>query len=244
MNLNRALTAIADSDADIKQDYHKNKLAFENEIKKVNKKIVAYDSKKEEKFYEVYKGYERADEIKMKRDLSFDRIGNDTMNAGDSSSKAAYSSIGGSRLGTSLKRRRPTAMKEQDTSSRASGMGSKSVNQVGRSNAHKKGEESWINNEIDYIGRIDLVERAQHQTKYIPLALRDTPSFLKLSNQHIDKMMLEETKCERALKNTTHTKNLNMKKVLRVKETNRFFFTKNEYAPPYYYPDKDSMDDF
>lgn len=34
-----------------------------------------------------------------------------------------------------------------------------------------------------------------------------------------------------------------MKKVLRVKETNRFFFTKNEYAPPYYYPDKNPFDD-
>ena len=58
----------------------------------------AYDSKKEEKFYDAYKEKERADYI-MTRDLSFDRIGNDTMVAGDSSSKAAYSSVGGSRLG-------------------------------------------------------------------------------------------------------------------------------------------------
>ena len=86
----------------------------------------AYDSKKEEKFYEVYKEKERADQ--MTRELSYERIGNDTMMAGDSSSKAAYSSVAGSRLGTSLKRRRPTTMMEQDSSSRASGMGSKSVN--------------------------------------------------------------------------------------------------------------------
>jgi hypothetical protein len=164
------------------------------------------------------------------------------MIAGDSSSKAAYSSVGGSRLGTSIKRRRPTTMMDKDSSARISAMGgSKSVNLAGRSSVNKA--DNLINSEIDYFGRIDLVERAQQQTKYVPLALRDQKSMLKLCNQHIDKLLLEETKCERKLKNTTETKNSCMKKVLRVKETNRYFFTKNEYAPPYYHPDKNSMDD-
>ena len=81
--------------------------------------------------------------------------------AGDSSSKAAYSSVGGSRLGNSLRRRRPTTMIEQDTSSRVSAMGSKSVNPAGRNSVNKKSENGWINSEIDYIGRIDLIDRAQ-----------------------------------------------------------------------------------
>lgn len=107
----------------------------------------------------------------MTRDLSFDKIGQDTLIAGDSSSKAAYSSVAGSRLATNLKRRRPTALIDQDSSSRVSAMGSKSVNLAGRSSVNKT--DNLINSDIDYFGRIDLVERAQQQTKYIPRAMRD-----------------------------------------------------------------------
>jgi len=73
MNLNRALTAIVDCDADLKQDYQKNKTAFEKFMSKETKRLSQYDSKKEEKFYDAYKEKERADQ--MTRDLSFDKIG-------------------------------------------------------------------------------------------------------------------------------------------------------------------------
>ena len=62
---------------------------------------------------------------------------------------------------------------------------------------------------------------------------------------------MEESKCERALKHTRETKNTCMKKVLRVKETNRYFFKKEtvtnnktkEDFDGYYYPDKNLFDD-
>ena len=38
--------------------------------------MVAYDSKKEEKFFDAYREKERADQ--MTRDFSFERIGNET----------------------------------------------------------------------------------------------------------------------------------------------------------------------
>ena len=83
------------------------------------------------------------------------------MNVGDNSSKAAYSSVGGSRIGTNLKRRRPTSMMEQETSNRPSAMGNKNFNPMaGRSSVQKNTGDGFINSKIDYYGRIDLVERA------------------------------------------------------------------------------------
>ena len=77
----------------------------------------------------------------------------------------------------------------------------------------------------------------------MPLALRDTPSVIKLSEQQIEKLNLEQTKCERALKRTQEVKDDCMKKVLRVKEANRFFFTQNPLSPPYYYPEDNVPDE-
>ena len=77
----------------------------------------------------------------------------------------------------------------------------------------------------------------------MPLALRDQKSLSKLCSQHIEILRLEDTKCERALKRTNERKNECMKDVLRLKETNRYFFTQNPNAPPYYYPEKDIIDE-
>ena len=155
-NLSRALSHIAYNDDNLKEDYEENKDAFHKFFKDWNKKMRVYDDKKEEKFYEAYREKERADQMK-----SVERIGQDTMNVGDNSSKAAYSSVGGSRIGANLKRRRPTSMMEQETSNRPSAMGNKNFNPMaGRSSVQKNTGDGFINSKIDYYGRIDLVERA------------------------------------------------------------------------------------
>ena len=56
--------------------------------------------------------------------------------------------------------------------------------------------------EIDYFGRVDLIEKAIEATGYIPKALRDPDSLIKLCEDHIEVLSREKTACETRLKNT------------------------------------------
>ena len=118
---------------------------------------------------------------------------NDTLMAGDSSSTAAYRSVtaGGSKLGT-MKRRRTNAMTgvDQDSSSRVSGQknssslygagGGRGSMSQGTSvkNKDKKGADKYINKEIDYFNKLDIVEKTIEATGYIPKAMRDPKSVI------------------------------------------------------------------
>ena len=72
-----------------------------------------------------------------------------------------------------------------------------------------------------------MVERAIRATGYIPLAMRDADSVIKLSNKYLDELYRDNERCELALKETNKKKNTALKRVLRLKEANRFFFTQN-----------------
>ena len=88
-----------------------------------------------------------------------------------------------------------------DGSSRVSGARGGTHDRSAKVDRMKQGE-NIINSEIDYFGRVDLVDRAIKATGYIPLAFRDQPSLIKLSHQHINALQSEKTKCERALAKT------------------------------------------
>lgn len=211
----------------------------------MNKRI---DKRKEAQFFECYKQKEIADNIA--RETSMERIGGGGggYEGNDSVSNSAYRSAMGSRLGGSLKRRRGTFGNNDDTSSRVSGTRSATAhdrygNKTIAATASKVVNDGFINKDIDYFGKVDIVDRAIKATGYIPLALRDKQSLIKISQEHIDKLQLETTKCERALKRTADKKNDCMQRVLRIKEANRFFFTQNPLSPPYYYPEKEDHEE-
>jgi len=55
----------------------------------------------------------------------------------------------------------------------------------GSATTKKKSDNSLINPEIDYYGRIDLVDRTRKELGYMPLALRDQDSLIELKAQHV-----------------------------------------------------------
>lgn len=66
--------------------------------------------------------------------------------------------------------------------------GAKSVQGRGAGSS-KNNKDSLINPEIDYFNRMDLVDRAITATNYIPRAMRDQATRLKLSEMRIDKLV-------------------------------------------------------
>ena len=157
----------------------------------MNKRI---DKRKEAQFFECYKQKEIADNIA--RETSMERIGGGGgggYEGNDSVSNSAYRSAMGSRLGGSLKRRRGTFGNNDDTSSRVSGTRSATAhdrygNKTIAATASKVINDGFINKDIDYFGKVDIVDRAIKATGYIPLALRDKQSLIKISQEHIDKL--------------------------------------------------------
>ena len=102
----------------------------------------------------------------------------------------------------------------------------------------KMKDSSYINKEIDYFNKLEIVEKTIESTGYIPRAMRDQKSIIKLSDMRCDELDKEDQRCELALKRAQEKKNECMKSVLRIKEANRYFFTQNPSAPPFYYPEK------
>ena len=107
----------------------------------------------------------------------------------------------------------------------------------------KQKDVPYINQDVDYFGRSDVVREVTDRLNYVPLALRDTPSLITLNAKHHEVLCLDKQKCEMALAETRKKKDRDMKKVLRVKEANSIFYTQNPLSPPYYYPKKDNYDD-
>jgi len=185
-------TMTADGEDDLKQNYEKNRQKFKAKIDDIEKFNKRTDKRKEAQFFEAYKQKEIADNIA--RETSMERIGGGGGYEGnDSVSNSAYRSAMGSRLGGSLKRRRGTFGNNDDTSSRVSGTRSATAhdrygNKTQAATASKVVTDGFINKDIDYFGKVDIVDRAIKATGYIPLALRDKPSLIKISQEHIDKL--------------------------------------------------------
>ncbi len=128
---------------------------------------------------------------------------NETLMVGDSSSNAAYRSATASRLGSNMRRRRTNAMVgDHDTSSRVSGNRNSSMHGGGRGasiatgvsnkNKDKKTDNSYINKEIDYFNKLEIVEKTIEATGYIPRAMRDQKSVIKLSDMRCSELDKEE----------------------------------------------------
>ena len=189
-----------------------------------------YDKKKEDQFYEAYRlAKETADNLQA-HESSHERLiqRRDTIGGGDSISTGAYRSVaGGSRLGTAAirsqagsrmdtkfnRRRTGYTVMDQESSSRMSGQPGKGYNRerLNKSQMHHKsggigstvdGGQANQKEDIDYFGRLDLVEKALETTGYIPKALRDPDSLIKLCEDHIAVLSREKTACETRLKNT------------------------------------------
>lgn len=197
MNLNRAMTQLAEHDVDIKRDLETNKTKFNRHIALVNRQIAKHDKAKEGNFYDAYSQKEIADKLAKETELNRAETANTAVGQGNYSetvSSNAYRSVtvtAGSRLGGMRRRTiRP------DSSTRG-----KSATKDLRRPKSKVGT-SMINEDINYFGRYDLVERAITATGYIPLALRDEKSVIKLSNKYINELSKEDEKCELALKET------------------------------------------
>ena len=125
---------------------------------------------------EVYK-------LKEQADLAT-RDSTGALNVEDSYSNSGYRS--GKSFSMAAQRRRKTiqnmAGDAYETSSRVSGNRSQQQgdHRVNRLKGDKSIFDGYINKEIDYFGRCDLVKRAREATNYVPLALRDQKSLSRL----------------------------------------------------------------